>query len=453
MENSYKRSASSRQSVVKTVQDGFEVLMDGSQSYWRTRSNLDILIVSHPAQLCIELIAYNAEIGVEAPRIYICSVLLAAKIKPDTFKENISSKKEVLKRQNKKYNTADLIKQAFNELMVNYIMQRLILVDSMEVRVALSPIPEDVCDACDVVICDMPANFHPVKVTYTKMASGAEVLRAQHVLNAEREQLQHAMRLAELSSMASDNFKLMIEEKRKLAKAMKCLSPARLRWIKAINQVLIRNYIEAVKTRLLKSNISSWYKACIASAKASDDAEAEVLRLAQDRSEKKLLVNLVEAPVPYSLSLKISSSSGKGRDKKARRSMDNSELPGLVSRPDSPSNQRLSPSKNSESLPMLGSPSQKVDKLLLDPMERRRQAKIEKDTKAGKLVGGKSLSRKSFNGETDFEKLGKMEITEPNDKPPTLLDSYSEKIPRVKEITLTPNTGSSSIKLVRRPRN
>ncbi|KAJ1419685.1 hypothetical protein B484DRAFT_134821 [Ochromonadaceae sp. CCMP2298] len=438
--------------------DGYEVLLDGSKSCWKTRTNLDILIASHPKSMCIEVVAYNSEIGVEAPRLYVNSIVLSSQFNTETgdFQEKISARKEVLNRQKKTVNIAELTKQVYNELMVNYLMQRLNVVTedidpTKQLRVMLTPIAGD--DTELDIIVKMPVTVLPVTVTYTKKASTSEILRAQHVLNAEREQLQHAMRLAELSSMASDNFKLMIEEKRKLAKAMKCLSPARLRWIKAINQVLIRNYIEAVKTRLLKSNISSWYKACIASAKASDDAEAEVLRLAQDRSEKKLLVNLVEAPVPYSLSLKISSSSGKGRDKKARRSMDNSELPGLVSRPDSPSNQRLSPSKNSESLPMLGSPSQKVDKLLLDPMERRRQAKIEKDTKAGKLVGGKSLSRKSFNGETDFEKLGKMEITEPNDKPPTLLDSYSEKIPRVKEITLTPNTGSSSIKLVRRPRN
>ncbi|KAJ1392305.1 hypothetical protein B484DRAFT_408515 [Ochromonadaceae sp. CCMP2298] len=117
MEGSYKNQSTRRQSVVKGAQDcGFEVLMDGSQSYWKTRSNLDILIVAHPANLCIELIAYNAEIGVEAPRIYISSALLVAKIKPDSvdFKEKLSAWKEILIRQKKTVNIADLRKEVSN---------------------------------------------------------------------------------------------------------------------------------------------------------------------------------------------------------------------------------------------------------------------------------------------------------------------------------------------------
>jgi hypothetical protein len=83
MENPYRQQSTRRQSIVKGAQESIEVLMDGSQSYWKTSFNFDILIVAHPAKLCIELVAYNAEIGVEAPRIYISSVLLVTKIKSD----------------------------------------------------------------------------------------------------------------------------------------------------------------------------------------------------------------------------------------------------------------------------------------------------------------------------------------------------------------------------------
>jgi len=252
---------------VKTVQDGFEVLMDGSQSYWRTRSNLDILIVSHPAQLCIELIAYNAEIGVEAPRIYISSALLIAKIKPDSvdFKEKLGQWKEILNRQKKTVNIADLRKEVYNELMVRYILRRLVMdgeVDATkELCISLLPITaDDVGEDFRLdIICDMPAALDPVKVTFTKLVSATDILRAQHLLNTEREKLVHALHLAELLSTAADNFTLIVNAKRRLEKAM--LSKPRLRWIKAINQVLVLKYVEKARARVLSSNCAEWFRA------------------------------------------------------------------------------------------------------------------------------------------------------------------------------------------------
>ncbi|KAJ1425798.1 hypothetical protein B484DRAFT_464403 [Ochromonadaceae sp. CCMP2298] len=209
MENSYRQQSTRRQSVVNGAQEGIEVLMDGSQSYWKIRSKLDILIVAHSANLCIELVAYNAEIGVGAPRIYISSVLLVAKIKPDSvdFKEKLSAWKEILIRQKKTVNIADLREDVYNELMLKYILRRLNVNESTtkELRVSLLPLtgvdptPSLSGQKLDIV-CDMPANLDPVKVTFTKLVCAAEILRAQHLLNAERERLVHARRLAELLS-------------------------------------------------------------------------------------------------------------------------------------------------------------------------------------------------------------------------------------------------------------
>jgi hypothetical protein len=78
-----------KQSMQEATGD-FKILMEGSKTFWRSRICLDIIIVSHPGQKCIELVAYNAIIGVEAPRIYISSVLLAVKINTATeFKEKV----------------------------------------------------------------------------------------------------------------------------------------------------------------------------------------------------------------------------------------------------------------------------------------------------------------------------------------------------------------------------
>jgi hypothetical protein len=183
-----------KQSFVKEAEDDFEVLMDGSKRFWKLSLSLDILIVSHPGQKCIELVAYNAENGVEAPRLYISSVLLAAKVNPDktVFDEKLKAHREVLLRQRKVCIDADLRKQVYNELVVSYILRRLNVVQDIdlatELRVQLSCISPRSCitsirsvDVCEKarqqtagdnnqdVMCSMPANLQPVKVTFTKI--------------------------------------------------------------------------------------------------------------------------------------------------------------------------------------------------------------------------------------------------------------------------------------------
>jgi hypothetical protein len=171
--------SSRKQSFVAHACPLFEVLFDGATLCWKTRSNLDILIASHSKQLCIELVAYNAEIGVEAPRIYISSMLLATKIDPtgDDFQEKLSAKKEVLNRQKKTCNTADLTKQLYNEFMVKYILQRLNPVTedidlTTECRILLTVMSEDTVSEEDDtrldIICEMPPDLVPVEHTHTK---------------------------------------------------------------------------------------------------------------------------------------------------------------------------------------------------------------------------------------------------------------------------------------------
>ena len=70
-------------------------------------------------------------------------------------------------------------------------------------------------------------------------------------LEVESMELKRATRLAELATSSVDGFKAMLAEKMKLESEMKKkFTVARLRWIKAINRVLIQNYVQKVKHRL-----------------------------------------------------------------------------------------------------------------------------------------------------------------------------------------------------------
>jgi hypothetical protein len=174
----------------KEAKGDFKILMEGSKTFWRQRCNLDILIVSHPGQKCIEVAAYNAVIGVEAPRIYISSVLLDAKINSNSteFEEKLKEAQEevfLLKRTTcnaadlkkqvyNECNAADLRKQVYNEMVVGYIMRRLIVVTkgidlTKELRVELSTISSMVDEKNQYVICKMPCNLHPVKFAFARI--------------------------------------------------------------------------------------------------------------------------------------------------------------------------------------------------------------------------------------------------------------------------------------------
>ncbi|KAJ1397744.1 hypothetical protein B484DRAFT_406871 [Ochromonadaceae sp. CCMP2298] len=173
------------------------------------------------------------------------------------FKEKLGQWKEILNRKKKTVGIADLRKEVYNEL------RRIVVVVEVdrtkELRILLLPITaDDVGEDFRLdIICDMPAALDPVKVTFTKLVSATEILRAKHLLNAEREKLVHALHQAEL--FVAYNFTLIVKAKRRLEQAM--LSQPRLRWIKAINQVLVLNYVEKTRARVLRSNCAAWYQA------------------------------------------------------------------------------------------------------------------------------------------------------------------------------------------------
>lgn len=171
--------ASRKQSFVGG--DGFDVLFDGSKSYWKTRSNLDILVASHKKQMCIEVVAYNAEIGVEAPRLYMSSMLLATKINPQSeeFTSKLSNKKEVFNRQKKSYSVPELTKEVYNDLILDYVMKRLNVVAegvdlTKELKMTINPMSGDTVKEDDPTqvdfIINMPPTLTPVTVTYQKKA-------------------------------------------------------------------------------------------------------------------------------------------------------------------------------------------------------------------------------------------------------------------------------------------
>ena len=158
--------------------DTVSVIFDGAKSFWKTRTNLDVLIVEHAKQLCYELIAYNATVGVEAPRIYLSSLLLAQKIDQAEVQARVADKKEALTRAKKTFNAADLTKEVTYGLISQYILARLSIPNDLPpgtLTVLLMPCSGDKIVDVDTqrldIICEKPNLTIPLQVARQKNAT------------------------------------------------------------------------------------------------------------------------------------------------------------------------------------------------------------------------------------------------------------------------------------------
>jgi len=220
----------------------------------------------------------------------------------------------------------------------------------------------------------------PVIDSYSKMSSPTEILRSQHVLNAERERLMQAQRLVDLASETSARSTLVVEARRKLELVK--LSPARLRWIKVINTVLVQNYVGRVKVRLLRSNYAAWYKACVVHGGR------------EQRVASKGNAMLSLAGKPLAPGLRVATT--KDRDRNARRSLDNPKLPMREGSAKSPRLSLSSPHLSPRLLPALDIPTILEDST---GMERRRQTRVQRESKPGML--GNTPKASSFRDQRE----------------------------------------------------
>jgi hypothetical protein len=101
------------------------VLLEGSKTFWKTRSYLKVIIVIHFKQAILEMIAYDPADGVEFPRIYLDSQLINSKLDPTIIETTYSTKVELFIRQKVKKERAELLKEIRLQLTMQYAYVRL----------------------------------------------------------------------------------------------------------------------------------------------------------------------------------------------------------------------------------------------------------------------------------------------------------------------------------------
>lgn len=118
--------------------------------------------------------------------------------------------------------------------------------------------------------------------------SAQDIDSALNSFQASADELRRATRYAELATSSADGFKLMLAEKLAFESEMKKkYSVPRLRWIRAINRVLIQNYCALVRIRLdeLEQKAKATMQAVIeASPSTKTGTRPKILRRSIDNS-------------------------------------------------------------------------------------------------------------------------------------------------------------------------
>lgn len=102
-----------------------EVIYQGTKSYWRTRTTIDLMVVHHLGHNVLEVVTYEPSIDREAPRIYLDNTVLDSKIDQTEIEEKLKAAKEPILRRREVPDNEKLLKQIVNSTKVAYILNRL----------------------------------------------------------------------------------------------------------------------------------------------------------------------------------------------------------------------------------------------------------------------------------------------------------------------------------------
>lgn len=294
-------------------------LYEGTKSYWRTRTNVDFSIIEHPLLATIEVISYNSDIGIEAPRLYINMPLLYSKISKDEVDTKVDLKKEEYVRQRKRVPYEELQQAITKELAVAYITLRMQVAPTNEsssgkkFEMQLIPMSGDTtvtdvitvttsapsapsledndnddnnnCNTeqiittttsevqrIDILMKTMPEGLEPKFIPRRRKTNISDFHNTLNALRTDSASLSHAMNKAQKASglMAASitGFQANLSRLR-VTFDPESMSMAKQRWMRAGRKVILQITVTKVRTRLERYSLSALPSESISSSGAA----------------------------------------------------------------------------------------------------------------------------------------------------------------------------------------
>jgi ribosome-interacting GTPase 1 len=153
---------------------GVEILFDGNKPFWKTRTNINVVMVMHTNVQTIEVIGHHPDLDT-CSRFYVSSVFLATKIDQNDMQEKINEMKEGFIRQKKPFNARQLSREVLISAMNQFLLSRLQYScneESGTFTVYLQPTNVDVVVDNDLqlldVIVSQPSGLPPYQAVFQK---------------------------------------------------------------------------------------------------------------------------------------------------------------------------------------------------------------------------------------------------------------------------------------------
>eukprot|EP01036_Dinobryon_divergens_P029549 gene29548-38666_t len=238
----------------------------GSKNFWRQRRIVDIYIVKHISFHILEVICFLPHTSVELPRVYISFPALVAILDEQEIEEKCHARKEFFLRQKKRIDSNTILEKVTEDMVVAYIVSKIDLQAICEDRYQIlfeSTNNEGDAHTKASFIFPKPHNLEPFVVHYNTLASTEDF---QSTLQKFREDSKAAKSHNEIAFHAlhpgAEGVEQVLALKLQHDREIKLkYSRAKCRWIKAINRVMIQNYVAKVRQRLAhidaKNNLKS----------------------------------------------------------------------------------------------------------------------------------------------------------------------------------------------------
>lgn len=101
------------------------IMFSGSQTLWRTSTNLDLLFVHHKLNDCIEVVSYEPNLDTEAPRIYLSVPKLFEHVRTDEFNAKVEEAHELMIRRKKDFDAKEVELDIHYTFATNYILSHI----------------------------------------------------------------------------------------------------------------------------------------------------------------------------------------------------------------------------------------------------------------------------------------------------------------------------------------
>jgi hypothetical protein len=125
MEKQPQQPEQPEETVAPVATDKRVVLYKGMKQFWRTRTNVDIVICEHKDSRVVEIVTYEPVLDMEAPRLYLDDGILYSKLDQSQLEESLKSAKELLLRLREVPDKEALMREIGNKAKVEYILNRL----------------------------------------------------------------------------------------------------------------------------------------------------------------------------------------------------------------------------------------------------------------------------------------------------------------------------------------